>query len=135
MKKLSTEAATGVVIDDALAHARWGPDGKTLVLADQATKQIKMSFKEGSMEISTRTADVGEASEELPAQYKGEGIDIGFNATYLLDCLGTIESDEVTVAANTSVSASVLWPVDQEENEELLCLVMPVRLPEEVPVA
>lgn len=108
---------------------------RVAVLADQATRQIKMAFREGAVEISTRTADVGEATEELPAQYSGDSVDIGFNAAYLLDSLGTIESDEVTVAASTPVAASVLWPVDQEENEELLCLVMPVRLPEEVPVA
>jgi DNA polymerase-3 subunit beta len=107
---------------------------RVAVLADQATKQIKMAFREGQVEISTRTADVGEAVEEIQAQYDGEEMEIGFNANYLLDSLGTIEAEEVTFGATTAVAASVILPAEQEENEELLCLVMPVRLPEEVPV-
>jgi DNA polymerase-3 subunit beta len=105
------------------------------VLADQATRQIKIGLREGSIEVATRTADVGEGTEELPAQYSGGEMDIGFNAGYLLDSLGTMETDEVTLAASTPVSASVIWPGEQEKGEELICLVMPVRLPEEVPVA
>jgi DNA polymerase-3 subunit beta len=104
------------------------------VLADPATRQIKLALREGSIEVSTRTADVGEATEDVPAQYSGENLDIGFNAGYLLDGLGAMESEEIKLAATSAVSASVLWPVDQEKEEELLCLVMPVRLPEEVPV-
>jgi DNA polymerase-3 subunit beta len=105
------------------------------VLADQATKQIKLGLRTNAVEVATRTADVGEATEEVPAQYGGEELEVGFNANYLLDSLGSMEADEVTLAGNTAVSASVLWPADQEEGEELICLVMPVRLPEEVPVA
>jgi len=108
---------------------------RVAVLADPSTRQIKVAFREGAVEVSTRTADVGEAIEEVPGQYSGESIDIGFNAAYLLDSLGTIEAQEVTVAASTPIAATVLWPGEQEENEDLLCLVMPVRLPEEVPVA
>ncbi len=105
------------------------------VLADQATRQIKLGLRKDSAEVATRTADVGEATEEVPAKYSGEDIDIGFNAGYLLDSLATMEADEVTFAANTPISATVVWPAEQEKGEELMCLVMPVRLPEEVPVA
>lgn len=105
------------------------------VLADQATKQIRFGLREGAIDVATRTADIGEATEEVVANYSGDDLEIGFNATYLLDSLGSMEAEEITLAANTAVSASVLWPADQEEGEELICLVMPVRLPEEVPVA
>lgn len=105
------------------------------VLADQATRQIKIGLRDGLLEVATRTADVGEATEEVPAQYNGEDMDVGFNATYLLDSLGSMAADEIVVATNTAVSASVIWPTEQEEGEELICLIMPVRLPEEVPVA
>jgi len=105
------------------------------VLADLTTKQIRLGLRSGALEVTTRTADVGEAVEEIPAQYAGEDMDIGFNAGYLLDSLGSMEADEVVLSASTSVSATVIWPAEQEEGEELVCLVMPVRLPEEVPVA
>lgn len=105
------------------------------VLADQATRQIKLSVKDGAVEVATRTADVGEGTEDVPAQYSGEEMEIGYNAGYLVDSLGTMESDEITLSVNTPVSASVIWPAEQEKGEQLTCLIMPVRLPEEVPVA
>jgi len=108
---------------------------RVAVLADQTTRQIKLLLRAGTVEISTKTADVGEAVEEVPAEYSGEEFQIGFNASYLLDALATIDAEEVVMSTDTQVSPSMLWPAEQEQGEKLICLVMPVRLPEEVPVA
>jgi DNA polymerase-3 subunit beta len=76
------------------------------------------------------TADVGEGSESVGVDYQGEPIDIGYNAAYLLEALRTMESDRVLVSLNTATSPGILTPVDQEKEEDLLCLIMPLRLPD-----
>jgi DNA polymerase-3 subunit beta len=64
----------------------------------------------------------------IPARYDGPEFHIGYNATYLLDLLRTMESEEVQLAFLAPTTAGVFTPVvDDEPN--VLCLVMPLRLP------
>ncbi|MFN7798705.1 DNA polymerase III subunit beta, partial [Gemmatimonas sp.] len=57
------------------------------VIASAQTHRIKMSFNAGMLKFSVTTPDLGEASDELPVNYTGDQLDIGFNATYLLEIL------------------------------------------------
>jgi DNA polymerase-3 subunit beta len=100
------------------------------VLSDSVTRQVKMSLKPERVELSVSTADVGEGSETVGVEYQGEPIDIGYNAAYLLEALRTMESDNVQVSLNTATSPGILTPVGQEKEEDLLCLIMPLRLPD-----
>ena len=69
-----------------------------------------------------------EATEQLNCQYTGEPITIGFNAKFLIEMLSVIHSDEVKLELSTPSRAGILLPVDQEEGEQLLMLVMPVMM-------
>ena len=65
--------------------------------------------------------------------FVSEDLAIGYNAQYLLDILRTMESDEVLLQLNTPVTAGLLIPAPSGETktppvENLLCLVMPLRL-------
>ena len=53
---------------------------------------------------------------------------IGFNAKFLIEMLSVLNSDEVKMELSTPSRAGILLPSDQEENEELLMLVMPVMM-------
>ncbi|MFN9309263.1 DNA polymerase III subunit beta, partial [Gemmatimonas sp.] len=57
------------------------------VIASDQTHRIKMSFNAGMLKFSVTTPDLGEAADELPVNYVGDQLDIGFNATYLLEIL------------------------------------------------
>ena len=77
--------------------------------------------------------DQGDATEELDAQYGSDDLDIGYNAAYLLDILRTIDSEDVDIRLNTPVTAGLIAPTAQTDKggaskEDLLCLVMPLRL-------
>jgi DNA polymerase-3 subunit beta len=105
------------------------------VFSDSLTRQVKLSLRENKLTLIVQTPDQGEATEDLPAQYTAEDLDIGYNATYLLDILRTVETEEVEMQLNTPVTAGLLVPVAGGEAnagakavEELLCLVMPLRL-------
>ena len=104
------------------------------VFSDSLTRQVKLSLKENRLVLIVQTPDQGEATEELGVQYASEDLDIGYNASYLLDLLRTIDTDEVEMQLNTPVTAGLVVPAGATETaagkgkEDLLCLVMPLRL-------
>ena len=65
-------------------------------------------------------------------QFSGEPMEIGYNATYLLDVLRCIPTEQVMFRLNTPLAAGVVEPVGAlpEADEDLLCLIMPLRLPD-----
>src|SRR4030095_13861027 len=70
------------------------------LLVSDRSRGIKFSFSPGSLELSTSNPDLGEAREELPADYKGDHLKIGFNARYFLDILNAIEDEKVSLELN-----------------------------------
>ena len=61
-------------------------------------------------------------------------MEIGYNASYLLDILRSIPTEEVVFKLKTATSAGVVEPVGElpQADESLLCLLMPLRLPDAV---
>ncbi len=102
------------------------------VFSDSLTRQVKLSLRPNRLTLIVQTPDQGEATEELEAQYGSDDLDIGYNAAYLLDILHTIDSEEVDIRLNTPVTAGLIAPRAPEratpQQEDLLCLVMPLRL-------
>ena len=61
-------------------------------------------------------------------QYAGAAMSIGFKSTFLIDILNNISADEVVIELADPSRAGVIIPVEQEENEDLLMLLMPMML-------
>jgi DNA polymerase-3 subunit beta len=81
------------------------------------------------MSVSAEDIDFGsEANENLTCDYDAEDMEIGFNAGYVVDVLSHIDSDEVVFKLNTATRAVTVMPPTQKEGEDILMLVMPVRL-------
>jgi DNA polymerase-3 subunit beta len=81
------------------------------------------------LSVSAQDLDFSnEASEKLVCDYAGSDLEIGFNAKFLLEMLGSLDSDEIKLELSTPTRAGILRPADGNENEELLMLVMPVMI-------
>lgn len=102
--------------------------------ADTSTQQIRFSLRGGKFSVSSATADFGAGEQSVEAEYKGEDMEIGYNARYLLQILRSIPTERVVVRLKTALSAGVLEPVGAppQADEKLLCLIMPLRLPDAV---
>jgi len=98
------------------------------VVASEQTHRVRLSFAPGTLRLSVETPDLGEAREEMEVQYTGETMDIGFNATYLLEVLRYIPTEEVAVAFRAPERAATLQPHASPDGLDYLCLVMPLRL-------
>ncbi len=98
------------------------------VVASDQTHRIRLSFNSGMLKFSVQTPDLGEAQDELPIQYVGDQLDIGFNASYLLEILRYIPTDEVKLTFKAPERAATLEPEGWSDSASYLCLVMPLRL-------
>ncbi len=98
------------------------------VIASDQTHRIKMSFNTGMLKFSVTTPDLGEASDELPINYTGDQLDIGFNATYLLEILRFMPTEQVRLTFKAPERAATIEPEGWDDPAKYLCLVMPLRL-------
>ncbi len=100
------------------------------ILSNSLTHQVKFAVKNNNLLLSTTNTDVGgEAKENLPCEYEGDAVEIGYNAGYVNDILNRIESDEVVFELSSPVSAGVIYEANTNK-EDYLCLLMPLRLTE-----
>ncbi len=105
--------------------------------ADNNTMQIRFSLHDGRFSVSSATPDMGSGEQSVDAEYKGEDMEIGYNAKYLLQLLRSIPTERVKFRLKTALSAGVVEPVGAlpQTEEDLLCLIMPLRLPDAVSMA
>ncbi len=99
------------------------------IYANKTTNQVILNVSDGSLNVSAQDLDFSnEAAEQLSCSYDGEPLTIGFNARFLVEMLGVLESEEVRLEMSTPTRAGILLPVEEMEGEEILMLVMPVML-------
>jgi len=99
------------------------------VVASDQTHRIRMTLEPGLVHLNVMTPDLGEGHDELEVQYDGEGMEIGFNAAYLLEVLRNMPTDDVQMSFKAPERAATVVPVPNDGEEmDYLCLVMPLRL-------
>ena len=99
--------------------------------ADNVTRQVRFSVSEGRLGVSSAT-ELGAGEHQVGAEFKGDGMEIGYNAAYLIDILRSFDNEQVLFRLNNALTAGVVEPVGElkQAEEDLLCLVMPLRLPD-----
>ena len=99
------------------------------VLSSATTHQIVLSLSEDTIELSSSSQELGgEAKETLAVSYHGEPLKIGFNAIYLAEILGKMETGDVRMELDTNETAGIIIPCDSDPSEEYICLIMPLVL-------
>ncbi|MBI3872971.1 MAG: DNA polymerase III subunit beta [candidate division Zixibacteria bacterium] len=102
---------------------------RVAVLSNSLTRQVKFAVTQDQIELSATNQDVGgEARETISCQYKGDDLEIGYNAHYVLDMLKNFDPGDVVFQLATSVSAALVQSADEAQKDKYLCLVMPLRL-------
>lgn len=102
------------------------------IFSNSITHQVRFIISEKEMEIRSEDVEFGgEANENLPVDYTGENMEIGFNANYILDMIKNIEADEIVLLLKSSKNAGLIYPPEQKKGEDLLMLLMPIRLSED----
>ena len=100
---------------------------RVALLSNERSRAVRFKIEDGGVEISSSSPDVGEASEVLAVEYEGAGTEICFNAEYVLDFLGVVDSDSVALDFKDEVSQAVLSPASTE-GCEYTYVIMPMRV-------
>lgn len=102
---------------------------RVVLYSNATTHQVRFSIKSNSLTVSAEDVDFGsDATETLTCKYDSEEMDIGFNGNYVVDILSHMDSDEVVFRLSSGTRAVVVNPGEQKQGEEIVMLVMPVRL-------
>ena len=96
------------------------------LLSSERGRAVRLSLEDGRLEVSASSPELGEARESLPLEYAGEGVEIGFNAQYLLDFLAVVGTAEVALEVKDAESQGILRPVG-EDGGDYRYVVMPMR--------
>ena len=94
-------------------------------IASEKTRAVKMSVDRDKVTLSVTSPENGVATEEVPADYGSDGLEIGFNARYLLDILGEIDGDTVEVHLADSAAPTLLR---ENDKSNALYVLMPMRV-------
>lgn len=99
------------------------------VFSNQASNLIKLDFSQNQVHVSAQDIDFSISAEEfIPCQYEGEPIKIGFKSTFLIEMLGNVDSAEVVLELADPSRAGILLPLQEDDNEKILMLLMPMLL-------
>ena len=98
---------------------------RTAILSNEKYRGIRLIIRESGVVLQAHNPEQEEAEEELEVKYNGDDIEIGFNVNYLLDALGAIESEEVTLSVVDSNSSCLLREPGKDDSKYV---VMPMRL-------
>jgi len=96
-------------------------------MANSKTRLVVFSFSDRTLSLSAKNPDLGGDSEEsMPIEFTGDAVEVGVNATYLLEELRLTNSEEVRMKFNNPLGAIVVEPVMDKPN--YFFIVMPLRI-------
>jgi len=99
------------------------------VFANQASNLVKLAIKDNQIHISAQDIDFSISAEEtIPCQFDGDLIKIGFKSSFLVEILGNINATDIVMELSDASRAGLILPFENEANEEILMLLMPMLL-------
>lgn len=114
--------------DDLLSSLK-----RIAIYANKTTHQVRLKITGSELLVSAEDLDFSnEANERLSCEHDGEDLEIGFNARFLVEMLSNVDSDEITLWLSDPNKAGLIAPNEKEEQEDILMLVMPVMISNQV---
>ncbi len=99
--------------------------GRVAILANEKYRAVRLRLSENNLSVSANNQENEEAEEDLDVNYKGDEIEIGFNASYFQDVLGALGTEEVEINFGDSNSSCLIEAVDGADAQYV---IMPMRL-------
>jgi DNA polymerase-3 subunit beta len=97
------------------------------LLSTDKAHAVKLELGKGVLRVQSQNPDLGEAKEEVPVDYAGEPLKIGFNARYLMEVLAVVKSQDVVLELADDLSPGVVRGAD-EVDAGFTSVVMPMRI-------
>jgi DNA polymerase-3 subunit beta len=99
------------------------------VFSNASSSLVKLHVMPGQLVVSAQDIDYSTSAEEkIVCEFDDAELKIGFKATFLIEILGSIASEHVVLELADPSRAGLIVPTENEENEDLLMLLMPMML-------
>ena len=98
---------------------------RTAILSNEKYRGIRLVIRDSGVVLQAHNPEQEEAEEEVEVSYSGEDIEIGFNVNYLMDAIGAVDGEEVTLSVQDSNSSCL---IREAGNDDCKFVVMPMRL-------
>jgi DNA polymerase III subunit beta len=98
---------------------------RVATVSAERSRSVRLAIEGGKVTLTVNNPDAGVATEDVPAEYQDEALEIGFNARYLLDVAGQIEGESALFELADSGSPTL---VRDEADEHALYVLMPLRV-------
>ncbi len=95
------------------------------IAASERTGGVKLALADGAMRITSESPESGDGSDEVPIDYTGPAITVGFNAKYFLDVLAALDEEEIELCLSGELDPAVVRPASERK---FLAVVMPMRI-------
>jgi DNA polymerase-3 subunit beta len=96
---------------------------RAALLTNEESKGVRLSFGDGSLTLSSRAPEQGEAEITIPIEYTGETVDIGFNPVFLMDIVRVAHEDVMRFDFSEPNRPGVM-----RVGDDFVYVVMPVNL-------
>jgi DNA polymerase-3 subunit beta len=98
------------------------------LFANPLVNQVVLKISNNLLTIIAHDIDFGgEGREDVKCLYEEEDIELNYNAIYFMDLLRHIDADKVVIKLEEPGGPGIILPSEQNSNEDLLMLIMPVR--------
>jgi len=102
---------------------------RTSLFANRNNHQIAFHLTNGHLSIETNNSEMQRsAAESLEVSYSDSEMKIGYNCLYLKEMLQHLKTDSVKFLFSTAIGATLISPEKNKKDEELILLIMPIRL-------
>ncbi len=98
---------------------------RTAILSNEKYRGVRLLLESGLLTVVANNPEQEEAEEQVPVDYTGEPLEIGFNVTYLQDVASVIANDQIKITLSDGNSSALL---EEPDNSDTLYVVMPMRL-------
>ena len=99
------------------------------VFSNLASSLVKIQLDAETTKVFCQDLDFSTAAEEsVSCQYEGTPMNIGFKSNFLIDILSNISSDNISIELSDPSRAGLIFPIESEEDEDILMLLMPMML-------
>lgn len=102
---------------------------RVIPFASESSQLIRVHVETGLIEISSEDLDFATAAkEQLACEYAGQPMSIGFKGSSLLETLSNLTCDQIVMKLADPSRAGIIVPAEQNDNEDILMLIMPMLL-------
>ncbi|MEH6589353.1 MAG: DNA polymerase III subunit beta [Halioglobus sp.] len=98
---------------------------RTAILSNEKYRGVRLQLTSDNLQIVANNPEQEEAEEIVSVDYQGDGVEIGFNVSYLLDVLGVLSGEKVKLSLSDPNSSAL---VEESDDGDSLYVVMPMRL-------